>query len=797
MDNLPSFLDQVETELQRYISETWSMETFAELLEAMSDNLNDIVSLFTRKGDECYALLEKGTFTSERQRVGCFLVTFHWVEQAKAFLILWRDVLFEQQKADILLSDGRITHKDRFDLVNRSEKSLQKAAASVKSVLLQRVQAMGKDDKLLAKYVFQLQLQHNPWPVYKKQFDELAAQVPTILDGHHRLQKTAQFFKKIARLIDEVIEEYRQDLSVLEETANKATAFIEENVEERLGRINQQLESIEAGVHIDDHMSAFGHHLEIPIHQLESKIQAPVNVVSGMVQYREINFRRNGGQWLDSEILPLLNDVKKLVEQLGDGLRMSLLNIRNRVTLLTGEQVEGRNGDNRQEDISQPLLVFRKRLRSERKRMEEMIKLIHQRLDDQFQISDIYELEQDFLPIPLQSTINQFRINRNQLFVRVRDWMYGQVGRVRDLLSLVETEESLSISEKIVRYIQYRTNDPENEQYSDIFRTKGYIGESFWVGRQQELERTEKLIEHWKLGFRGAIVLSGQRFSGKSLFGELIANRYFEEEAIRLMPNETIDLKGRRLEAGCDLEEALAFVMKYSVRSKPLVWIDDLDLWSHKDHPLGLNVRRLCNYIDDYSGKVFFMVSMSNWLRAHLDRIYSIDKVFQAEVNLDQMKREDIHRAILIRHGATHKTLVSSNGEEIGPQEFGKIVRRIYNIAKGNIGESLMYWSHMTRKLDEDRVIYEAKKERHLPEFIHADNAILLTALMMEKQTNEYELRKLFGPSFKSKYGGVLQRLISLGLMTRNIDGSLEINELVVNELGRQLDQKRYLKFNV
>ena len=101
----------------------------------------------------------------------------------------------------------------------------------------------------------------------------------------------------------------------------------------------------------------------------------------------------------------------------------------------------------------------------------------------------------------------------------------------------MEQEESLSFSEKIVRYIEHRKAPIDNKQYWSIFLTKGYIGESFAVGRQEELRRIKKVINNWRLGYRGSVLLHGQRFSGKTLTGEWIANRFFDDSFVRLQPN--------------------------------------------------------------------------------------------------------------------------------------------------------------------------------------------------------------------------------------------------------------------
>jgi len=355
----------------------------------------------------------------------------------------------------------------------------------------------------------------------------------------------------------------------------------------------------------------------------------------------------------------------------------------------------------------------------------------------------------------------------------------------------------LSDAEKIVRLIQSRVGDESNSNYASIFLTKGFIGESFAVGREQELAHAKDLVNNWKDGFRGAVVITGERFSGKTILGELIANQFFDNNTIRLAPNTLIKLNGRRMTTGFDLEPVLAFIKKYTtVKEPPLIWIDDLELWWDKDLPLSQNVRTLRKFIDNNANRLFFLVSMSNWLNTHLNLFHETSKVFQAEINVDKMSLEEIREAIMIRHGATHKKLINAEGEALTPNEFKRLIDKIYRIAGGNIGEALNRWSCATARGDEEHVRHIGGVNFGLPDFLNPDAAILLSAIMIEKRTNEYRLRRIFGPAFTEKYAPILQRLIGIGLLRRQLDGWLEINEVLVNELGHLLEDKGYLKYH-
>ena len=65
----------------------------------------------------------------------------------------------------------------------------------------------------------------------------------------------------------------------------------------------------------------------------------------------------------------------------------------------------------------------------------------------------------------------------------------------------------------------------------------------------------------------------------------------------------------------------------------------------------------------------------------------------------------------------------------------------------------------------------------------------------MERRINEYRLRKRFGQPFKEKYNAPLQRLSNVGLLTRKMDGWLEVRENIANDIGKLLDQNNYLRF--
>jgi len=786
---------------EQTLAQTWSAEDWGDHFQEMVAAAKKLEIQINKAGNNAHEFLLEESNGTNKEKLQAYILTHQWAERAKMLMILWRDVLFEEQKAVILWKEGAASEADLKELRAASKMTLQQAFEELKAFPEEQFFNIKNGVLGVKKQLNEWKLQANPWPTYKEQIKEIVRQCELIFKQFETLNTSADIFQDLRALIQNSIASNYKELETAQKTAQTAIEFIKENIqpdmEVKPGKIASQLEDIEGELKVERHLGDFNEALE----KLEKTIPEKMKVIrctrQGMVQFQEIPLRKKVNLWIESEILPVLYEIWELTETVESGLKISLINVRNRA-LLASSEGKGAKPTPQQfdvDDYSLPLANFSKKAAATIENLGQFEKQINHRLQTYFQLPQIYNGE-EFLPIPLSSTINQFKFNQNEVFSRTKNWGSRQWLSIQRFIRSVEHEESLSISEKIVRLIQNRTNDSTNSYYSSIFMTKGYIGESFWVGREAELSRAANLIDQWNHGFRGAIAITGQRFSGKTLFAELVANKHFKNNVIRLSPNQSLIVEGRRFNSSYNLAETLNFVRKHTVNARPMILIDDFEHWWDPTITLSENVRTLRHYIDSYSNRHFIMVTMSNWLKHHLDQIYELSSFFQAEINMDEMRVDEIRSAIIIRHGATHKQLVDEEGKEVSAAQFKKLTNQIHRTSGGNVGEALNRWTAKIEKYDEDRVVQKFKNSYQLPDFINSDNGMMLTALMMEKRTTEYHLRKLFGIAFQEKYCRILHRMISIGLLTRHIDGWLEVNDACVNDLGRLLEKKGFLKFH-
>ena len=796
MDYYTNSLSSFERFLDETIEHVWAASVYEEYIDQLYKQIPVLAEKVIEVGDQAHELITERTEDIDtRDLLNAHFITFLWPELGKSFLILWRDILFQQQKAQVLYHDQRLKNSALEQLKVDSKKAVRKAVEEWKLSLSQKIQGVKSSKGGSSEQLFQWSLQTNPWPVYRQQIKDIIPQAENLQEQYQALLSYSEIFQQIGQRITKSLAIMQEETNSIVGTAQKAEQFIIEHIEESPGKISPQLEEFEKPLKSRSFYQLFAHSLEKQLETLGKRTQAPIATRQGIIQYKDVNFQRNAEQWLESEVLPLLNEAWELLEKFKLSLKMSLLNIRNRIGILSDEETGSSKTELVKKDIGQPLKVFLDKVKEWEERSDELKAQLIGRMVSSFYVSTIYDSAETFLPIPLQSTLNQLKQNQNLIASKLQSWWASISRYSQQVLTSVELEESLSKAEKITRLLHTRTPESQNNHYTSIFLTKGQIGKSFWVGRVNELERIKKLHEDWEKGFRGAVLLTGQRFSGKTLFGDLIANQYFDERTVRLSPGSNINLSGRNFQCTTDLAPALEFIIKHGLFSKILVWIDDIELWRDTNTPLSQNVRVLQKYIDHYSGRIFFMASTSNWSIAHLQTAYQLKETFQAEVNLDRMRVEEITQAILVRHGATHKILVDRETGEVSSLAFKKLIANTFKASEGNIGEAINQWSYSTRKHEEDSIVYEPSPGYQLPDFLTPAYALLLTSIMMGKRMNEYRLHKRYGPAFNEKYAASLQRLIRMGLLIRHMDGELEIHTGVVNEIGKLLAQKNYLKF--
>jgi hypothetical protein len=790
-----SSLPSVATALQQAVDQVASPDlSFGEDINHLAARLGEMAKAMVAHGDG-YPYGPAEDVNDPEGRITHFV----WAEQAKHFLILYRNVQLQLQTADLMVEDEVAEPGLVQSLHLRSRQTLNDALSEWESTTAKSRKRLGGNAAARKKALNGWKVQHNPWPAYRQQLLEVATQAEELAEEFTVLSREVDHFASLRKLLHESIAAAEECLQQAVSRADEVLAFMADATKDdaaRPGRIATRLEESIAEARPGQQIHDYTNQLNVDIQKIVESIRVTVGAEHGMLRFKDVNLRRSTNQWISAEVLPHLYELWGLSEQITSGLSVAVNNVRNRSLLIANELRAGNEVDYQPDDFSQPFYDFLARTKTSRVSFSSIRDKLAGLIDADLKLTSIYRPAAGFLPLPLQTGLSEFTRRQGRWVQPVRDWFNATFRGLERWRGDAAREDRMSVSEKLVRVITQRRPDPANVAYTNILLTKGYIGESFLVGREEETAHLRRLIEQWRDGFRGAVVLTGQRLSGKSLFGEMISNQLFPNNVVRLAPNATISVQGRRMTTTGKLADALAFVQKNSLRTRPMIWIDDLELWWDNDTSLAENVRALSNHIDNYSNKIFYLVATTNGVYDHLNRFRDFDRVFQAEVNLDGFSVQAMQMAIRIRHGATHKLLVGEDGEPLGEIAFDRLVVDIHRSSQGNVGDSLNRWAYQMLYCGEERVTPSQQRRHKLPAFLSADTGILLTTIFLERRTNEYHLRRLFGPAFDGRYRNVLQRLLRVGLLVRANDGWLSIHESVVTDLGRALKNNGYLNTN-
>jgi len=762
-----------ENDLISHIRNAWVQDQDIHHLEALEEMSFVVAARAIDIGDICSDALSQGD-----QEPSYFALAYQWADDMKSFMILLRNIIFEEQKALLLVSEGKSTLEKYDDLKAKSRITLEDAANDILSSLKQKINIPADHaEKLVSKY----SLQDNPWfKAYRYQIADIPPQCEALVKQYKNLWNASGIYVLIKSGFQENFDDYKLALEKFKLGLHEISSSLEFSEEIVITDVIKQLSALSEEHLKHSSFQDMQKRLSADMRGLPKNEKYVIQLVQHKLAYEDVDLLQRTSTWLESEVLPMVNNFYAIRSNVKNQFKLSLSNIKNQVSQ---EREDG--SVFQKKELLSALNTFSKRIEKSEQQIIQIHNEVSQKVDE-LEVHKIYD--GNFLNLSIASTLNQYNTSNKARFEGLKKWIQEKGIFVKQFQDSVEEEERLSVSEKLVRVINARKPAEGSTHYTNMFMTKGYIGSSFMVGREAELNHIENIVENWKLGYRGAVMITGIRFSGKTLLAEVTAQKYFADKTIKLTAGKKLQVGGRHIDATYNLDKQLEFVEKYSLQDKVLVMIDDLHQWNNDEYSLLFNVRAMAKAIDRHSNKIFFVVCLNNWLKERLQSALNLSSIFQAEINTDTLSFEELKRAILIRHSATHADIVNRDGEELNNKEVNRIIKQINYETKGNVGESLMRWAHDIHMYDDDKVKY-TYSNHSIPQFLNPSSSILLKTILTYGGSNEYMLSKLFGSAFQVEYKAILQRLINVGVVVRTVNGRIEIRRSIVNDIAALLEQ--------
>ncbi len=234
--------------------------------------------------------------------------------------------------------------------------------------------------------------------------------------------------------------------------------------------------------------------------------------------------------------------------------------------------------------------------------------------------------------------------------------------------------------------------------YSNLFSGSSTIGEDFWVGMEDEIEKGSKAIKRFLSGSPGLLIISGERSSGKSSLSKHLANLHFEKQNIFNIraPRESkadIGFFEQTLLESLDGHESLPFSME-SLPPKSVIVINDLELWWERK-PFGTQVvEKIITLMRQYGHKVLFIVNVNQYALKIINQLSSINTWAIDLVFCHPFDAHELKDLIMLRHqaGAMNFILDKKNEKHISDLEYAQLFNRFFNLSAGNPGHTINLW---------------------------------------------------------------------------------------------------------
>lgn len=704
---------------------------------------------------------------------------FEFADVAKWFVVLLRDTTLEMYRADLKRKDGLVSdeklkefYTDIDDTVHKAHLDVSAAFDSVQKTVPVAMIKMQKWKHL-----------QSPWATYRKQVDEVKEQIDHINKVHSILSEASKEYHVISdeictksqittEKIDQYVVQAQRVKTQLDQVINK-DQLSANDLSTALRSMKISDSRWEASIE-----ESLLHHLN----SLSRSVDVPVKTVDGSIILKSVILKDQSRVWIESEVMPELLDNIQLEQRAYDAISLAALNISNKVEILSSSEL---SESITAADINLNLDILIRELENILIQSKKYNEEVTDQIKKEFLLSSVLSDEENFLEVSFQSSVRKLTGSGflPERFSRIWESSRNRLG---DLLPGASVQKTRSTRDRLIEYLEERNVHVSNP-YAGLFLNKVFLGESFMVGQQKELEVVQRAYANWLKGYRGAILVHGARHSGKSSLIDRVALRLEDIDIYRLHPEKDTNCNGRILPSTYDLEEVLAFISKNHIQRKAVLIMDDLSKWYSLKFDLARNSHQLTRFMGKNSHRFFYIVSTSNCLVEHLNSVHAFEESFSFDVCVDESSIEEIQKAILIRHGASHRFIYdAAASKELSNDDMKLVAKRIGQQAQGNMGESLRLWSVLTTANNDHAVTLDRdRKPLSFPNILTPKTTFILETIMTIRNCGEGLLRKLYGPEWVDNWLPVLQRLIGDGIVNRKSNGKLRVNRIVAFDLGR------------
>jgi amino acid transporter len=333
--------------------------------------------------------------------------------------------------------------------------------------------------------------------------------------------------------------------------------------------------------------------------------------------------------------------------------------------------------------------------------------------------------------------------------------------------------------------------------YRQLFTGKQAIGKEYWVGRNRELKKAEKVVRRHRQGYAGALLVVGEPDAGKTTLCRRIVSTHFNQRQIyhlfapesgSIDPNLFRTRLAEALGARGDYSELFAALP----RDSALV-IHDLELWWERSSEGYAVVDEILSLIDRFADRCFFVVNTNVHAFRFLRKLSPLTNAFLDIIDCEPFDAEELQQAILLRHHSTgFKFAVGGRSEEsISDFALARMFTRFFDFSAGNIGYALRAWIASIDQFTNEQFALNppARPTAHSFDFLGDEERVWLQQFVLHKYLTPKRLGRLFGEE-ENTVRKKLKELCRSGLVGELQPEIFEINPDLKPFIIQQLSER-------
>ena len=764
-------LSAFEEHLDNYIKTLHEVNDRLELKSYISSEFKSFTESFIALGNQTH------TITSKPQDI--YLINYVLSEDFKTVMLLHRDVFLELNKVSVYKQEQQVSDVQIIKHYSDSKEVLAQKLDEFKNLIISEKKKATDNEKLLKKISLKISHHKNPWDIYQSQYETIISQIVTIDEQKVLAFASIAILNNLKNVVNDLTNNHKALVGKISDHINHISINTKKNEDytELLTYAEDQLAQHSI---IDNKHDSFSETVNYQINQLQ-KIDIPVGSSHGLLSIRDIDLKKRTQKWFDYKILPEFMDLIGLEKNLINKYSLTLINIKNSLQLIKDTPDETKFNS-----AISTLSHLEKDIKEIKIKGEAIANSLKDKVNNELLISNLIK-GKAFLDVALNSSLN---IEGSTFIKKIKTKVLKGASYFNSQYKKSLQYESLSNMELSTQCIAHRMFQDENTHYDSLFLNKQFIGDLFLVPRKNQEKRLVHIVDQWNQGFNKSVLVSGDRLSGRSTFLDYSAKKFFGKDVVNLKPNSDATIDGRKFNTSNDLKEALQYVKNNNTKStRPIVLIDDIELWRDTKHSVLYNIRALINFIETESDNALVMASATNMLINHLDKRLNFSSSFSHIINVNEADEDEIVEAILLRHGAAHRDLISESLEVISNNKLRIIAHKLSKQNAFNFGSTLQSWTYNTFIHDNGNVLFKDSYYEFL-DFFTAQEVIILKQALVFDFISEYSIKNFTATSFETEFRSALRRLMNVKVLLRNISGDLYINPVVVNDVTTIINNK-------